>query len=350
MKILFVSGTRRHARPYFDPATRYRCFHLATELNRAGIKAICASQEEFERHMGASANFDAYIFHRPSMANKLGKFVCEYKTKRLLIADYDDLLFDPAVARQISTVKKDHFSLSGALRQSCHIAAAASIFDNFSLSTQPLKEHVERLFQPRKAVVIHNGLPASFLGLCAAARKKYPWKGRRYLFGYMSGTATHDRDFLFIKKLILGKLQKSGQKLLLAGPLDKNDREIDACGFIERHGLVSFSTLPELMAQCKYLLAPLEDNIFNLCKSGIKFMEGAACGCVVIATPIPDMDRFESPLLVKCRAMADWQKAIGEAGDAEPDTEAALARLRPLINARASARNFVDSFLNSGGC
>ncbi len=41
----------------------------------------------------------------------------------------------------------------------------------------------------------------------------------------------------------------------------------------------------ELMGQCEIALLPLEDNLFNRCKSDLKFIEAGAAGLAVIASP-----------------------------------------------------------------
>ena len=51
-------------------------------------------------------------------------------------------------------------------------------------------------------------------------------------------------------------------------------------------------------------------NRFTECKSGLKFFESAVLGTPVAATPIPDIDRFDNPLLLKCRTPDDWASAF----------------------------------------
>jgi hypothetical protein len=47
----------------------------------------------------------------------------------------------------------------------------------------------------------------------------------------------------------------------------------------------------------------------------------------VAATPIPDIDRFESPLLHKCVTSDDWAAAIRAPAVPEADVRAAIARV-----------------------
>jgi len=76
---------------------------------------------------------------------------------------------------------------------------------------------------------------------------------------------------------------------------------------------------PYIMAQVETVLTPLEWNDFTICRSGLKFFEAALVGCQAIATPIPNIDRFSSPLLRKCATVEEWEKALAEQVELDPD-------------------------------
>jgi hypothetical protein len=60
-------------------------------------------------------------------------------------------------------------------------------------------------------------------------------------------------------------------------------------------------------------------------------------GCDVVATPIPDIDRFQSPLLIKCRGIEDWEAALGKERTLQPrDVERHLEELEAAVRIEAA--------------
>lgn len=344
MRFIFITHTHLDSRPYEDVSSRYRCFHPANALVDMGHKALVISRENFEKYFERMPSADIYIFHRPLLTDKMALILERLRSRAIVAADFDDIIFNPELAAQIPGFNRSIFVVNVKRQNLSRFNYGAGLFDNFSLSTRPLQDSVDKIFNPKKSIVIHNAFPSGFAGLCHVARKNNPWEKRKYLFGYMSGTKTHNRDFELIKPLLLEKLRASGEKLLLAGPVLPDDPEVNNCANIVRHDLVPFQKLPALMAQCRYLLAPLEITPFSVCKSGIKFYEGALCGCIVMATPIPDLERFNSPLLIKRGDQGQWRKAIFEAGSHKPDFEKEISILLPQISSQAEARKFIDFF------
>ena len=57
-------------------------------------------------------------------------------------------------------------------------------------------------------------------------------------------------------------------------------------------------------------LAPLEDNLFNRCKSNLKFLEYGACGYPVIASDIECYRGSGLPVTLVKNRYRDWLEAI----------------------------------------
>lgn len=300
---LFVSFTSRNERPYFDPSVRYRCFNFATELARRGHSARIISQQNFEKTYHTLPEFDAYIFHRPNLTPDIAEFLLKNSGK-IIIGDFDDFIFDVRYADLTPLVRVRGGNSASAKSYISKNNDAASLINKFTLSTTPLKEHIDRLFPNSKAIVLSNSIDPGFIGLSRIARQNNPISTRPYALGYFSGTATHDKDFALIAPIIASHLEKSGGRILLVGPLKIPESLQNMGDKVVTHPLVSFHELAQTMAQCATVLAPLENTVFTLSKSGLKFFEAALAGCDVIATPIPDIDRFESPLLHKCTTLS----------------------------------------------
>lgn len=346
-KILFVSWTSRNERPYFDPSVRYRCYNFANELTRRGHSASVISQQNFQSIYKNLPKFDAYIFHRPYLTQELSDFLLEDAKDRITIADFDDLIFDVRYADLTPMVRVRGGESRAVRSYLSKTHDASSLFTNFTLSTTPLKSHAEEMFPGCNAIVTSNSIDPGFIGLSRVARQNNPLESRPYLLGYFSGTATHDKDFAMITPYIYEALKKTGGKILLVGPLKIPEQLLELGEQVVTKPLVSFHELARTMAKCVTVLAPLEDTVFTRSKSGLKFFEAALAGCDVIATPIPDIDRFESPLLHKCRTPEDWGIALNSVKMENPDErEAEIARIEDLVSPAKQIEKLLGTFLS----
>ncbi|SEH31229.1 glycosyltransferase [Selenomonas sp. KH1T6] len=307
MRILFVSATRRTNRPYEDPSVRYRCYYPAAELIKMGHYSYVISAEKFQKNFETLPDFDVYIFHRPSFSERFFE-IREVLRNKVFVADYDDYTLDIKLTNDMPRVKSGTSSLNATSTVISNFFEGAALCDYYTASTDDLRNKIKKIFKipSGRIITVHNGVPEEFVSLSRLAKEKM--QNNRYTFGYFPGTTSHDIDWTIFNDAMKKMQLKEKCTLLLAGPLvvDKTNPDLR----IVRHGYVEFSELPFLMAQCKAVVAPLEATDFNASKSGLKFWESALCGCRVLATPIPDIDRFESPALLKCHNDEEWQKNI----------------------------------------
>jgi hypothetical protein len=308
--VVFVSNTSRIQRPYYDPSTRYRAFNAAHYLRRAGIKAITLTQVAFEENAEAFTSARAIVFHRPKFSEILARYITKYKKRQMLVCDYDDLVFDVQATNLTPAVcdrGEDPTQISRALASNAEMGA---MFDHKSASTTPLAETARRCLGG-EVLVIHNALDQSYVDVARAIRKSTAASKRTYDVGYFSGTASHNKDLRTIAPALADFLKQSScHNFLLVGPVARPDELAPFDGQITKRAAVPFYEMVPLIASCGTVLGPLVMNTFTACKSGLKFFEAAPLGVRVAATPIPDIDRFTSPLLHKCSASEDWRRAL----------------------------------------
>ena len=155
--------------------------------------------------------------------------------------------------------------------------------------------------------VVHNGLSQRWLDAASSfesARSDY----RK--IGYFPGTRSHDHDLQLIVRQLADYVNRHGDtSFLLAGSIDMPDEAFQAHKVI-RCPHRDYMDLSELLLQCWVTIAPLQNNRFNQCKSGLKFFESAAFGIPVIATPIPDMRRFEGSNFFPAETPEDFLFAL----------------------------------------
>jgi glycosyltransferase involved in cell wall biosynthesis len=338
--ILFVSNTTRLGRPFLDPSTRYRCFTPAAALARRGYLTAVASQKDFEKNIEKYSSFGAFVFHRPMLTEEIGEFLSAMKSSGRIIADYDDYIFNVRDAWLTPAYRSRGRSINETASYLSRNAGAARYFNKFTVSTTALAETVQRLFRPEQVEIVSNRLDPGYQGAAQLIRERMSGKSRGYRFGYFAGTATHDQDLAEIASALTRALESNpSARMLIVGPA-KVPQELLRFGARVEHRakVVPFHRLPALMAQVETVLAPLERDAFTECKSGLKFFEAAAVGCSVVATPIPDIDRFESSLLRKCVTRDQWTEALNTPFSVTAEErEAEARRIVALVDADEAA-------------
>ncbi|MDH1271711.1 glycosyltransferase [Rhizobium pusense] len=336
ISILFVSNTTQVDRPFKDPSTRYRCFTPALALARRGYKTVVTSQQEFERDITRFEDFDYFVFHRPMMNEKFGDFLFRMNRSERMIADFDDYIFGVKDAWLTPAHRFRGETITNTARYLSRNAAAMRYFDRFTLSTMPLADAVRTTFAARQVEVFSNALDPGYSGTAQLIRERTRGGRREYKFGYFAGTATHDQDLADIAPALAQALDAHpGSRMLVLGPA-KIPYELLRLGARVEHrsAVVPFHRLPAMMAQVETVVAPLERNAFTECKSGLKFFEAAAVGCSVVATPIGDIDRFESSLLRKCETSDQWVEALTQPFSLTPEElEVEAQRIVSLVDA-----------------
>lgn len=346
-RVLFVSHTAKVDDHYDDPSTRYRCHTQASSLRNRGHITTVISQKKFEIDNTIEEYFDYFVCHRPYMTEHFVDFLVRHKGSQRIIADFDDLIFDVSNSELMPSHRFRGQPLHLASAYLGANAAACRHFANFSVSTRPLAEKVRSLFGEHNTHVIPNSLEPGYIARAEEIRTLTSLN-RPYKLGYFSGTATHDADLASVSSSIQKMFENyPSAMMLILGPADIPKQLLPFRERIHHHKeLVHFSKLPYVMAQVETVIAPLEWNEFTVCKSGLKFFEAALVGCSVVATPIPDIDRFNSKMLRKCSSVEDWDRALTEPFNLSPqDIETEVERILPSVNAETIIADFEGAFL-----
>ncbi|WP_267110229.1 glycosyltransferase [Xanthomonas sacchari] len=96
----------------------------------------------------------------------------------------------------------------------------------------------------------------------------------------------------------------------------------------EVHAGVDFARYPQALAALglDLALAPLEDNLFNRCKSNLRLLEYGACGYPVVASDLPPYRDGALPITLVKNRFRDWVNAIrAHLADADARTAAGMA-------------------------
>ncbi len=289
LKILFISTTNRIERPYLDPSVRYRCYNPAQDIRDDGHLVDVISFHKFTLEM--IRLYDVFIFHRPPYDGKLEAAIAiiEQNHKKYF-ADYDDLIFAPDYALESSAYRSGRATkdeIFYIFEKNYH---AMKLFKNIFVSTTPLAKIIKELHPIAEVNVIHNGVSSTWLGLMKnfTSHKKSTMKKITYL----SGTTSHEHDFKSITPMLLKFLKEhSNIQLVVVGPLRLDD-ELKVLKNVVHKRYVDYNKLPNIIMDSWINLSPLDENIFNQCKSALKFYESALFGIPSIVSRTPDFERF----------------------------------------------------------
>ena len=320
-RILFVTTTTRLARPYLDPSVRYRCYNPAQDL--AALGCIVDVVPSPQATLSLVRMYDHVVFHRPQYGAPLMTMLEHLQRDgKTFSADYDDLIFDPNNALASSAYLSGRMDEAKAIAVFENNLRALQLFEKVSVSTTALGAQTLLSHPVADVAVIHNGIAPEWLAHLQNVRP-VPRRRRSNVIGYFSGTQTHDRDFGLVEDVLVSLLRKHTElELLVVGPL-AFQRERFLPSQLTTHEVVEYRHLPQLIQRCSFTIAPLVDNVFNHCKSGLKFFESAIFGRPVVATPIPDMQRFQGSGILLPRTPEQWSLTIEQLCDREFHAETA---------------------------
>ncbi len=289
--VLFVSHSKRGAFYYNDASARYRCVFPAEHLNEVGT--LCHVVHFTQLNKVPLQSYSHIIFHRPQFSLKLKYYMGKIKRLNIsAIADFDDLLFEPQLAVHSPAVLSGYMSLNLAKKHARSYKKALQLFTNAWVSTELLAKQL-KISQPNIIVTIyHNKVPTRWTELqpTISAHNRVQNK----IIRYMPGTSHHSHDFEKIEATLATLLTKNPDICLdVVGDLTFNIENFPK-GQVSRQKHLPFEQLPEVIASSWLTLAPLQNNAFNECKSGLKFWESGLYGVPVISSPLKDISRFNN--------------------------------------------------------
>ena len=312
LNILYISVTQRRAQPYLDPSTRYRCFYPVEAARALGHRAFVTTQDAMET--ADPALFDLIVLHRPSFTPTTIRFLRAARAAKVrLIADYDDLIFDPAYAAE-SSLFQTTWNTVATQQAFARNTDALRLFNEFTVSTAPLRDNVLALHPGAAVHVLPNSVSPTLWSLIAG--RGYQQRDERPYVGYFPGTATHDEDFRVAAQGVADFCRDRNVSLRIIGPIT-TDGDMFRGVNVERLALQPFNEMFDSLSSCRVVLAPLKPTRFNRAKSHIKLVEAGLSCTACVASAIPDMAQHHALIghgtLVD--GDADWSRAIQESWD-----------------------------------
>ena len=325
MNILYLSNTRFAATPFRDASTRYRCYNFAEALGDrqhvvdVGVTDIIDTQ--------IVERYDVVVVLRPTFDRKLVSIANICKSNNIVfVADFDDLIFDPAMASHSPVVKNDQGSEEQVENIFRKHKDSLQLFDKFTVATAELVDRLTKLEPDADILHLPNGLSEFCINynnhLLHEKSEKRVARLTNTSSGlisgditYLPGTRSHDHDFANIQNTLSELVNKSSDcRVNIIGALTVNE-SIFETGKLIRGTWKEFYELPNVIANSWLTIAPLGNNAFNQCKSHIKFIESAAFGTPHISDVLPDLEQHNVKGLSVVNDESGWQSAIEQYND-----------------------------------
>jgi glycosyltransferase involved in cell wall biosynthesis len=299
---------RRTARARFEPTGHkdvlflyddsgawklYRCEHQAEQLELLGMSADIVRSDQIDLAR-ALDHYDSFVLNRVGLTASVASFVdAALAADKAVLFDSDDLIFEPELEPRFSfldhATESDHATWRQRLGryQATLTACGAAI-----VSTEPLAEHARR--HAGRVALVPNAVSSDMLRRADEARAgASQLVDSEVVIGYLSGTPSHNRDFLEAADAVVCALETyPDTRFVVVGQLDLDTRFEQFGPRVVRIPKQPFEELPSLVAKLDINLAPLERNDpLTECKSCVKYLEAGLVGVPTIASARPDFVR-----------------------------------------------------------
>jgi glycosyltransferase involved in cell wall biosynthesis len=299
---------------YDEPGawTRYRCEHGAEELRLLGV--ACDVVQTARADLSAAVDrYETFVLNRVEWRPEVETFVERARAHgRAIVFDTDDLIFEPGLIGHFAAF--DGWPEQERRREAEKLARYRETLracDAAVVTTKPLAGFAER--HVGRVEVVFNAVSREMVRLADRARRRQS-SSDVVTIAYLSGTRSHNRDFLQAEDAVLWALETYPRTRFLAvGKLDLDESYARWGERVARIPLQSWQALPKLLAGVDINLAPLEPaNPFTECKSCAKYLEAALVGVPTIASPRPDFVRAiedgRNGLLAE--SLDEWREAL----------------------------------------
>ncbi len=278
-RVLFVSGQDGGTR-------RYRCYHPQEQLEQLGIAAGFREAACF-RLLADALDYDIFILHRVPYTDLIGQLLeLAHQRGKMALFETDDLIFEPDLVqydgyyRSLPLIEAPEY-VRKVYRHLKTLERCDYALTTTGYLAKALRRHHQRVFISR------NALSSEFVRLAEEARRhKVKRPDDRVVLGYVSGSTSHDQDFMTVSNALLHIMNKYPQvELRIIGSLNLGERFAPVQQRIRTTPLIPWQDVPRESQTIDINLAPLEqDNPFCQSKSEVKYIEAGILGIPTVAS------------------------------------------------------------------
>ncbi len=298
--VLYVTDTRYGQNAWNDPSARHRCYHYADALVADSWISRVVHIDRLSELL--VRQFRHVIFHRPKFTGRFAKAIelCR-RCDVVLHADYDDLIFDTALASSSPLYINGNRPLDKVEAYFSDNRQAMQCFESIVVSTGALAKHVLSSRPQMSVTILPNSLPRLF-----QAPQKRAVSNKRFTIGYFPGSNSHSHDVEMIRGALAGLFTAMpDSKLVVMGRMEPESLPFSSQQ-VTFKSFVDYSQYLEQLAQVDLSIAPLQANVFNDAKSAVKLIESVSVGTPILATENGDMRDHQNPMSLLVKDEADW--------------------------------------------
>ena len=279
-----------------DPSFIYRCINLASVLKKKNVLNYIGHFKNYR----PNENTKFILLHRPVYSYSLEFLIRRLKKKNIkVIADVDDLIIHPDFSSSSPAVVNNILTEKKVSQQFLKNYRALKLCDHIVCSTEELKDLLNQYFIGIPSTVIHNCI---FHAWDTEVKKRGT---HEKVITYFPGTKSHDRDFSMIQRPLEAFLSDTpNARLNIVGPLNASLNVSESQ--LTFSNKVPFNEYEALVRKSSINLAPLENSIFNQCKSALKAIEAGAFGIPTIFSSNRDAYRFKNTSVLIADTDDDW--------------------------------------------
>ena len=278
---LFESGIKIvYVKNEFDNSTfRYRAYNVVQSFAEQKDYIITYfKSSEIERVSGHIDKIDIVIFQRAMWDIRIENFLYLAKGNGVpVIYDVDDLIIHPKYVpfylNNLGLLNDGEASHDVHFNFAAKYYTIASKCDGFIATNKYLANIIEEDFS-KPVWIIPNFLNKEqeyYSRIIRETRKKNRLK---FLMGYFSGSPSHRYDLEIIVDSVKALLAKYDDIYLkIVGFIDIPQKLLEYTNRIIQKPFVSYQDLQYEIGEVDINLVPLQNNLFNNCKSELKYFE-----------------------------------------------------------------------------
>jgi len=261
--------------------------------------------------------YDCFILNRVAWRDELAAFFERTRSReRTVVFDTDDLIFEPDLIGHFAVFEGwPKVECSAEIEKLDRYRRTLEECTGAMVTTEPLRKHAGRHID--RVEIAFNAVSEEMVRLAdRALESSAPDHGSDVTIAYLSGTRTHNRDFLEAADAVLWALDAYPRcRFLAVGKLDLDQRFERFGPRVAKVPLQPWQALPDLLSRVDVNLAPLErNNPVTECKSCVKYLEASLLGVPTIASARADFTRVinhgRNGMLAD--TPSEWQDALGQ--------------------------------------
>jgi len=276
----------------FDNSTfRYRCFNVVQAMSKEEKYIITYFlSSEIPSILKYLQKVDILILQRAMWDLNIENIISSAKNLGIpVVYDVDDLIINPKYVplylNNLGIINNADISFDVHFNFASKYYAVAEKCDRFISTNKFLGDILKKDFQ-KDVYIIPNFLNREQEYHSEIIRRKKTKNSEAFMLGYFSGSPSHKKDFNLITTDLKHFLEKYKDSFLkIVGHIDIPEALREFEDRIIQVSFVSYEELQYEIGEVDVNLVPLQQNLFNNCKSELKYFEAGIVNVISCCSP-----------------------------------------------------------------